>query len=462
MAIVEDSEQASYSTYFDSLLARGYDLSIAAPSAWKEEDDLFVHGERMYDHIVMLAPHLKKLPTGLEPQTLVEFLQKGGNMLVALSPQLTEAWRDFAREFGLDFGERGMKLVDHFGYDTALDLGDHSAVRVGGNVKERGSLAAGGIVPNAAVFSDKTRMSEDSLLFRGIAHWVGPNPLAFPLLLPPLTAYQSDVPKVTGEPSAFTASNINKLEALHDMTDLLTGADAHSEDATASLASAVQLRDNSARAVFVGSLELFQNDLYGDASRPLQRSFVDDLTAWTFQESSVLRIASNSHQRVRLHEHDVRPDYEEQDNVVSMYRIKDIVKYALTLEAFDGARWGPAPNDLDLQLSAIMLDPYVTEPLHAVSSNANSTTYTTTLRLPDRHGVFTLRVNWKRPGWTYIRKDDVIPVRPFNHDEYPRMVSSSWPYISGALSTMTAFVVFVALWFTLPVTKAPVTKTKKQ
>lgn len=450
LAVVDKEHTDSYDAFVASLQQRGFQVSVQAPDE-ATDDTLFEFGERVFDHLLFLAPKMKQFPRGLTPKTVVEFLREGGNMLAGVSPQLSEAWRDFAREFGLEFGERGTMLVDHLGFDKSLDTGNHAAVLVGGH---RGQLDAGGLATEAArVFSDETRVMKQAFVYRGIAHWVGPNPLAFPLLVPPTTSYQTDPPVIsTSVDGSWEASNVGKLEALHSQPDLLTGADAHTPDSAASLATAIQLRDNSARVVFVGSTELFGDALYNDAARPMQRAVVDDMTTWVFQERGVLRVTRSAHQRLRANEHDVRPDYEETDNSTSMYRIKDTVSYSLEVTMFDGQAWGPAPSDLDLQLSAVMLDPYVTVPLVAHQGH-NATWYQAHLQLPDRHGVFTLRVNWKRHGWSYVIADDLVPVRPFNHDEYPRMLSSSWPYMAGAFSTMIGFVAFVYLWLTMPAEK---------
>ena len=445
--VVLDGEREPYAAFLESLGRRGYDVTLRTSADAKQDDTLFQFGERAFDHVALLVPELKGLKGALTPQSLVHFAEDGGNLFVALSPRLSEAWRDLSREFGLEFAERDSALVDHFGFDAEYDAGDHTAVRVGG---ERAVFAPGGVA-NAQVFSAATRdaLRTQPLTFRSIAHWVGPNPLAFPLLTPPSTAYVSEVPTIAGGRSDFSASGLEKIEPVREASALLAGFDSSAPDATAALASAVQLRTNSARVVFLGSIEMLQDAFFGNAARSVQRAVVEDMLAWTFQERGVLRVTGTQHERVRANDADVRPDYEEEVGVAAkMYRIKDEVFFALDLQHFDGA-WRAAPTDLDLQLAVTMLDPYVTLPLvgHVDGDVAR---YQGSFRLPDRHGVFTLRVNWKRHGWTYVVSEDVVPVRPFNHDDYPRMLSSSWPYLAGAFSTMAAFAVFSTLWLLLP------------
>ncbi len=200
-------------------------------------------------------------------------------------------------------------------------------------------------------------------------------------------------------------------------------------------------------------------------------AFAVDAIGWTLQEHSVLRVASTGHHRVRASATDVRPDYEEDEESQSVYRVKDIVTFHVDLaqHAPQGG-WQPAPLDLDLQVSLVMLDPYVTmslsaEPARTVldagaQTTSNATTrYSASFRLPDRHGVFTFHVDWKRQGWSYVKTKDTAPVRPFNHDEHPRFLSAAYPYVGGAFSTMTAFLLFSTLWLLL---KEPVNQKKTQ
>lgn len=440
--VILDEPMDPYASLLGNLGERGYEVTVRTSAAATKDDALFAYDERVYDHIALLVPALKSLKGGISPQALVRFAEDGGNLLVGLSPRVSEAWRDFAREFGVELAERGTMLVDHFGYDPATDRGDHTSVLVGGY---RDYFSAGGIAA-PDVFRPETReaLATYPIVFRGAAHWVGPNPLAFPLLTPPSTAYESELPE---------KGRIAQLEPLHEAKSLLTGFRAQNPDAAASLATAVQLRTNS-RVVFLGSLALLQDPLYTDTARPAQQAVVDEMIAWTFQERGVLRVVSTTHERVRANDQDVRPEYEEEVGVsTSMYRVKDDVFFSLQLASYEN-QWGPAPTDLDLQLAVTMLDPFITLPLKA-HVDGNATRYQGTFRLPDRHGVFTLRVNWKRHGWTYVVTEDVVPVRPYNHDEYPRMLSSSWPYVSGALSTMLAFSVFAGLWCAMAPASVP-------
>lgn len=102
----------------------------------------------------------------------------------------------------------------------------------------------------------------------------------------------------------------------------------------------------------------------------------------------------------------------------------------------------------DLQLEFGMLDPHVRTRLPATEadSTSNSTRYSTGFKVPDRHGVFTLRVDHRRPGWTRILDEIVMSVTPPRHDEYERFIGGALPFYTGAASVSAAFLLFIFLW----------------
>lgn len=98
-----------------------------------------------------------------------------------------------------------------------------------------------------------------------------------------------------------------------------------------------------------------------------------------------------------------------------------------------------------------MLSPYHRLPLHAValSSPASTyTTYTTTFTTPDQHGIFSLRLNYKRPFLTPVDEKRQVSVCHFAHDEFPRsfVISAAYPWIGGVWVTVVGWVGFVGVW----------------
>lgn len=466
--------KSDYSTYFKALEAQGLQLTFR-----KVEENtpaLYNYEEVAFDHLLLFAPTAKSLPSDLAPQKLVNFLQQNGNILFALSSELSELYRDLAREFELEIEERGASVVDHF---VSLQNDEtHTQIAIPKSYRSQVESIFAGV--------------QDDLpfLFKGVAHRLGSNPLAFPILKAPSTAYSFELPS--------DLASIDRLD--NPDREAVMGSD---EDVA--LISAFQLLDtnrrdendgpkrqgSAGRAVFCGSLEAFSDKFTRPRGQIRTRdgktfkgssnlAVLSALTSWLTQQQGVLRVEQTSHSRVKEHENDVRESYEELDvidehgerRLQRMYRIKDTVTFSIDLVQRTPKGWLPAPTDLDLQLSLVMLDPYITTNLTAqqpstinvnnaatiqtdtVASSiidgkdgsARATRYSSTIQLPDRHGVYTFIVDWKRHGWSYIHTRDTSPVRPFNHDEHPRGLHSAWPYVVGATSTAVAFLLFCVLW----------------
>lgn len=97
-----------------------------------------------------------------------------------------------------------------------------------------------------------------------------------------------------------------------------------------------------------------------------------------------------------------------------------------------------------------MLSPYHRISLSPVpaSTSGNSTVFATSFILPDQHGIFNFRVNYKRPFLTNIDEKRTVTVRHFAHDEWPRSfaISGAWVWILGIWVTVAGWLGFCALW----------------
>lgn len=95
-----------------------------------------------------------------------------------------------------------------------------------------------------------------------------------------------------------------------------------------------------------------------------------------------------------------------------------------------------------------MLTPFHRISLVPVGSTTNSTIYSASFRTPDQHGVFSFRVNYKRPFLTNVEERHEVTVRHFAHDEWPRSwaISGAWVWIAGVAVTVVGWVAFCGLW----------------
>lgn len=341
-----------------------------------------------------------------------------------------------------NFGEifyAGSRVLDHFSVDKSDD-GTHTRV-ITNQMTQNKHIA--GKMTFSETSKNEINESNNYVLYDGIGHSVNEDSvLIFPILAASKTGYSA---KQTGAASSsFQAGGRDVL-----------------------LASGVQTRVNS-RVSFIGSLWTCSDEarsmgidaLHGAAkkSHSDNRDFCDNLIAWTFQEQGVLRTDNIWHARLdgSPPEHLLKSKHQE-DLPKSMfsdpelarqalvYRTKDDLRYSIDIMQWDGetGTWVPYLAD-DVQLEFVMLDPYVRTTMQADRNG----TYTAHFKTPDQHGIYKFRVMYRRPGLSVLKEEDVVSVRPFWHNEFPRFIVTAYPYYMAGMMTMVAFFVtgFVFLY----------------
>ncbi|CAG8447010.1 5597_t:CDS:2 [Ambispora gerdemannii] len=409
----DEADKALYSQFFKTLEDRKYTFSYKTASDPKV--DLLAFNERAFDHVINFAPKTKNYDNKVNPAAFIDFVNRGGNILLAASSGLSETIRDFAREFDIEFDDRDTSVIDHFNYDVSDSDGKHTLLVLDDK--------KGGFTNNSMILSQET-LEGPPILYKGIGHKIGTVPL---------------LTRVAWITSNTAYSYETKEDQIADQDPFILGSDI-------SLVSALQARNN-ARVTFVGSLELFQDS---SLNSPVQKinskeshpksgnqAFVDDLTKWTFQEKGVLKVTARRHH------------LEGEEEPLETYRIKDNIVYSIEISEYTNEKWQPF-NGTDVQLEVIMLDPYIRRTLTPLEiqpqNHHNSRIFESHLQLPDVYGVFTFKVNYKRPGYSYIIDMTTVAVRPFRHNEYPRFILAAYPYYAGAASMSVGFLVFSTVW----------------
>lgn len=413
-----------YSTLFSGLENRGFKLTYTGPK--EEQNPLTYYDERQFDHLIMLCPTTSGEPntashhsliqtlinhclnvayaSTLKPVALIDALATHGvNALFVLSSDISEAHRDLAREFDIEFEERETGLTDHF-----HNLGSHTDVLLNG-----GAL-------DAEVPSTIARPLRKPIAYSGVVHSVGRNPLLIPVLHGSDTSYSAELAELDPEELEMTKSS-----------RILTSR-------SAGLVTAFQSRTNS-RVAWIGSERMLRNDWLGNDSYG-NKQLVEDVSSWVFQERGVLKVLGTEHHRQA-----------EQDQR-EVYRIKDEVTFAIDIAEHEttvngSSSWGAFDTN-DIQLDFTMLDPHVRTALTPAgpAPTGLGSRFQTTFTVPDRHGVFKFVVNYWRPGYTFLHTEDKCSVVPFRHDEYPRFIQGAWPFYASAMSVSVVFLLFAAIW----------------
>ncbi|KAL8855715.1 MAG: hypothetical protein Q9178_007636 [Gyalolechia marmorata] len=428
LVVTEDSaaDKEKYSVFWSDLESRGYRLAFETPK--NDKLALFQHGERAFDHVLLLPTKSKGLGPALTPNLLLRFINNNGNILLTLSAEspVPSAISSLLLELDIHLPpDRTSLVVDHFNYDTISASEKHDVL----------------VLPKPSALRSDVRnyFGGDGVIAfpRVVAQELGSaSQLLMPILRAPETAYSYN-PKEEAE----------------------TVEEPFAVGGQISLVSSMQAR-NSARFSVLGSIEALEDAWFdrtvkipeGKAVKTSNRAFAKSLTAWTFMETGVLKVGKVEHYLSTISESKSGNDSVAQLGYLNptIYRIKNDVTFNIELSEYSFDHLSPftVPPEDKLQLEFTMLSPFHRLDLQPISTTLNSTIFSTTFRLPDQHGIFSFRVNYKRPFLTNVDVKREVTVRHFAHDEWPRswMISAGWVWIAGIWVTVIGWVAFVALW----------------
>ncbi|KAJ9666264.1 oligosaccharyl transferase glycoprotein complex, beta subunit [Coniosporium apollinis] len=423
VVIEELEEKEKYSQFWGDLKSRGFSLSFESPK--NDKLSLFKHGERAYDHLILFPPKSKGLGPNLTPQILLDFINRDGNILLTLSGNSPTPAAISSLLLELDIHlppDRNALVVDHFNFDSNSAAEKHDVLvlpppqdlRPG--VKNFFSVGGSIAVP------------------RAVGQVLGnESPLLVPILRAPATAYSynpKDEAEAVEEPFAVGQQ--------------------------LSLVSALQAR-NSARFTVLGSVEMLQDQWFnakvetaGKETTTANREFAKQLSSWTFKELGVLKVGKLQHYLTEDGKKFNTSSLSVPEQNPRIYRIKNDVAFTIELSEYVEDHLQPflPPADDDLQLEFTMLSPFHRLALKPISTTENATVFATSFTLPDQHGIFNFRVNYKRPFMTNVDEKRQVTVRHIAHDEWPRSweISGAWVWIGGVWVTVLGWLAFVGVW----------------
>lgn len=267
-------------------------------------------------HIFRLL-RLTLLATGLgpalTPQILLDFINKDGNILVALSGGAPPSISVISLLLELDIHlspDRHALVVDHFNYDTISAAESHDTLLLSRPGQLRSDL--------------KNYFGGDGVLAfpKAAAQTLGNgSPLLVPILRAPETAYSYDA-----------------KEKEHTVEDTFaTGSQL-------ALVSAMQAR-SSARLTVLGSVESLQDKWFsagvkaigdGKEVKTANREFAQQLTSWAFKETGVIKVGRIQHYLTGGAEQEFAISNKSREINPKIYRIKnDVVCIAVSLYLAD-------------------------------------------------------------------------------------------------------------------------------
>lgn len=384
----------THSIFFKTLQDNGYILTF------KLADDanlqLSKYGEYLYQHLIIFAPSVEEFGGALSVETITDFIDGGGNVLVAGSSQSGDALHELASECGFEIDEEGSAVIDHLNYDVS-DNGYHTKI-----VADPANLIdAPAIVGNKNI---------NSLLYQGTGLIADTeNPLILRLL--------------TASSSAYSYNPQNSIKEYP-----------HAVGKNTLLITALQARNN-ARVVFSGSLYFFSDEAF---TSPIQKAqggqkylksgneaVATMIARWVFKENGVIRVSSAHHHRVG------------ESEPPAAYTIMDDVVYSIDVQKLAGDKWIPYETN-DLQLEFVRIDPFVRMTMKPVGNGR----YEARFKIPDVYGVYQFKVDYTRIGLTHLYSTTQVSVRPLQHTQYERFIPSAFPYYISAFSMMGGVFLF--------------------
>lgn len=384
----------THSIFFKTLQDGGYNLTF------KLADDaslqLSKYGEYLYEHLIIFAPSIEEFGGALSVEAITDFIDGGGNVLVAGSSQSGDVLRELASECGYEIDEEGASVIDHMNYDIR-DKGYHTMI-----------LADPSNLIDASVIVGSKNIPP--LLYEGTGLIAdADNPLLLRLL--------------TASSSAYSYNPNNPIKEYP-----------HAVGKNTLLIGALQARNN-ARVLFSGSLFFFSDEAFTATIRKAQggqnyevagnEAVAKAITRWVFKENGVIRVSAVHHHKVGEKE------------PPQAYTVKDDVVYSIHVEKLSGDKWIPYETT-DLQLEFVRIDPFVRMTMKPTGKGH----YEARFKIPDVYGVYQFKVDYTRIGLTHLYNTTQVSVRPLQHTQYERFIPSAFPYYVSAFSMMGGVFLF--------------------
>ncbi|KAK4532043.1 hypothetical protein CCYA_CCYA10G2900 [Cyanidiococcus yangmingshanensis] len=414
LLVIVDEDTSSYSTVFSVLRGKGYELTISGAQNRSVELWNPARTHYLHDAVLLLAPTIAEFGAGVTAQALLDFIDANHTLIVTASSSAGSLVRALADGIGLELDEKGTAILDHV---RALHTASYESAAVSStfSVEPKPCPLHEG-VRTAPYWAQ--RMPEQPLVFaRALGATISPKQdLLRPVLCAPATSYSYEAGEM--------------IDVDEDAAPFAIGTEAV-------LVAALHGRYGG-RVLFIASTEAlddrFMTNDHGN------RAFFTELMTWALGERGILQVTRTEHWKVQTNAG------REPSN---RYRIGDRLHLELCIQEWDGRvheqQWRPWLAGDDLQVEWVMLDPYVRARMQRSEENG---CYAAEFNTPSKHGLFKFRIEHFRDGYTPLLFSQVVPMHPFWHNEYPRLLPRAYPYYAALFTVMFVFwiLAYAILW----------------
>lgn len=283
-------------------LGHNVDIRAADDSSLK----LAKYGEFLYDDILLLCPQADVFRGNLHTKDLLEFIDAGGNVLLAGSNAPGAIANGLASEVGFEFKETSVKREYA---NTKLNDIYH-------------------------IIGDRSKFPSTSFSFAGAQMKMLRNELSLEIL-------NNNAPIDDIRP--------NSIGKYH--TNVLVGV--------------MQARNN-ARVIVSGSVDFFTDKAF-EKSQQANKHLTNELLSWLFKEKSLLRYSQVSHKKLNV---DPAPSTDlAMQTHFEGYTIMDDLEYSIKIEILENGQWVPYTGD-DVQFEFVRIDPFVRQTMQRRSDGS--------------------------------------------------------------------------------------------
>lgn len=381
VVIENEAVRETHSRFINTLAEIGKKIVVRPAS--EKTISLIDDGEYAYDSIILLCPSADDMDVRLPIPSLIRFVDSGRNLFIAASQSYSAYTEKVAESIGVDLLPRTFKTTDHQQAAEGLDDGTHTYIHAGGHVSSEYLFGKGGAA------------SGNEIVFRGpSASLFKDNELVDAVIWGSGSCYASNgrlmgkVPRAAGNGCVLGAGLSTRV---------------------------------GGRAGYFGSFEGLSDAAFEQAGAGHARKMCGFLR-WAVGYAGVLRAVNVRHF-----------SWDEDGRVKGEYRVRDVIRFSVELEQWEGERerWGPYVAE-DVQVEFVMMDAWVRKRL-VYDGNGS---YSADIRVPDQIGVYKFVIEYFRAGVSPIMVSEVVPVRPYLHNEYERFIGMATPYYVASFSML--------------------------
>ena len=226
MLIDDDKIKQSHSVFIQSLINRGHDVKVQHID--EADINLVQYGQYNYDNLILFTPKALYFDANTY-QDIIEYINAGKNILVAVNEHISQSMRSIALACGVAFNEKDNKVIDYVHHGKLADTSQAFYTN---------NIITSSIINNS---------NNNKVLYDGIGHSVAEqSTLIYPVL--------------NAENTAYIGTKYNKQENFPELIgDKIK------------LISSIQ-QSNNGRAIFSGSLKLFSNRYFTSNEYNIQLS----------------------------------------------------------------------------------------------------------------------------------------------------------------------------------------------